>query len=142
MLESGASDLSVLSAVASDGTVSFITVSAQDLTASTLDVVRGGGVDLTDADTSALAIATIDGAIDVLAAAVTELGSSSKQIAIQVDFTTKLKDILKVGIGNLIDSDLAEESAKLQALQIQQQLGAQALSIANASPQIILALFS
>jgi flagellin len=53
----------------------------------------------------------------------------------------KLTDVLNTGVGNLVDADLAKESARLQALQVQQQLGAQALSIANSAPQIILSLF-
>ena len=57
------------------------------------------------------------------------------------DFTGKLQDILKQGVGNLVDADLAMESAALQALQIKQQLGVQALAIANAGPQSVLALF-
>ena len=56
-------------------------------------------------------------------------------------FVTKLQDTLETGIGNLVDADIAKESAKLQALQVQQQLGAQALSIANSQPQVILQLF-
>ena len=56
-------------------------------------------------------------------------------------FVSKLSDSLKGGIGNLVDADMATESAKLQALQIKQQLGAQAVSIANSAPQIILSLF-
>ncbi len=54
---------------------------------------------------------------------------------------SKLVDTLESGIGNLVDADLAKESARLQALQVQQQLGAQSLSIANQAPQIILSLF-
>lgn len=54
---------------------------------------------------------------------------------------SKLTDVLQAGIGNLVDADVAKESAHLQALQVQQQLGAQALSIANQAPQIILSLF-
>ncbi len=69
------------------------------------------------------------------------LGSSSKRIEIQADFTGKLVDILKEGLGNLVDADLAEESANLQAFQIKQQLGMQSLSIANAGPGTILQLF-
>jgi flagellin len=56
-------------------------------------------------------------------------------------FVSKLQDVLESGIGNLVDADIAKESAKLQALQVQQQLGAQALSIANQAPQVILKLF-
>ncbi len=69
------------------------------------------------------------------------LGSSAKRIEVQSEFTTKLIDILKEGVGNLVDADLAEESAKLQGLQIKQQLGVQALAIANSGPQAIVALF-
>ena len=56
-------------------------------------------------------------------------------------FVAKLSDELNTGIGNLVDADLAKESAKLQALQTKQQLGIQALSIANSAPQSILSLF-
>jgi len=69
------------------------------------------------------------------------LGSVARRIEVQSEFTTKLTDIQRAGVGNLVDADLAEESAKLQALQIKQQLGVQALSIANSSPHAILSLF-
>ncbi len=68
-------------------------------------------------------------------------GSVSKRIEIQGEFMTKLVDILKAGVGNLVDADMAAESAKLQSLQIQQQLGVQSLAIANSGPQAILGLF-
>ena len=70
-----------------------------------------------------------------------ELGAQAKQIEAHNTFVTKLMDTLETGIGNLVDADLARESARLQALQVQQQLGAQALSIANQAPQVILSLF-
>jgi len=70
-----------------------------------------------------------------------DLGSQSKQIENHNTFVSKLTDVLTAGVGNLVDADLAKESARLQALQVQQQLGAQALSIANQAPQIILSLF-
>ena len=69
-------------------------------------------------------------------------GGFVKRVDIQAEFTGKLQDILKQGVGNLVDADLAEESANLQAFQIKQQLGVQALAIANAGPQSILALFA
>jgi len=69
------------------------------------------------------------------------LGSQQKQIDGHATFVSKLTDVLTTGVGNLVDADLAKESARLQALQVQQQLGAQALSIANSAPQIILSLF-
>ena len=70
-----------------------------------------------------------------------DLGSQSKQIENHTNFVSKLTDVLESGVGNLVDADIAKESARLQALQVQQQLGAQALSIANQAPQIILRLF-
>ena len=70
-----------------------------------------------------------------------EIGAQAKQIEAHNSFVTKLVDTLESGIGNLVDADLAKESARLQALQVQQQLGAQSLSIANQAPQIILSLF-
>ncbi len=73
--------------------------------------------------------------------AAAEFGSAQGRIEIQSDFVGKLTDSLKVGIGTLIDADMEEASARLQALQVQQQLGIQALSIANQSPQSILSLF-
>lgn len=70
-----------------------------------------------------------------------QLGSQQSAITQQVTFVGKLQDTLTTGVGNLVDANLAAESAKLQALQVQQQLGAQALSIANQAPQVILSLF-
>lgn len=70
-----------------------------------------------------------------------DLGSQAKQIENHGIFVSKLTDVLEAGVGNLVDADLAKESARLQALQVQQQLGAQALSIANQAPQVILQLF-
>ena len=70
-----------------------------------------------------------------------ELGSAVRKIDNQIVFTSKLSDTIEGGIGNLVDADLAKESAKLQALQVKQQLGVQALSIANQAPQTITSLF-
>ena len=69
------------------------------------------------------------------------LGSPAKRIEVQADFTIKLVDILKVGVGDRVDANLAEESAQLQSLQVKQGLGVQELSIANQNPQVILQLF-
>jgi flagellin len=70
-----------------------------------------------------------------------DMGSQAKQLENHNTFVSKLTDVLEAGVGNLVDADLAKESARLQALQVQQQLGAQALSIANQAPQVILQLF-
>lgn len=87
------------------------------------------------------AAGAVDTAIEAMNTVLSELGSASRQIDTQLKFTSKLSDTIETGIGNLVDADLAKESAKLQALQTKQQLGLQALSIANQAPQSILSLF-
>jgi flagellin len=134
LITTGASALTVLSTV--DG--STISVSAQVMNATALGIEADI---LTSASGAATALTTIDAAINSVTASLASLGSSSKRIDVQSEFTVQLVYILKEGVGNLVDADLAEESAALQSLQIKQQLGVQALSIANSGPQSILALF-
>jgi flagellin len=86
-------------------------------------------------------LAQLDTSIAAVNAALGDLGAQARQIEAHNTFVSKLTDVLESGIGNLVDADLARESARLQALQVQQQLGAQALSIANQAPQVILSLF-
>ncbi|WP_140985144.1 flagellin [Asticcacaulis tiandongensis] len=83
----------------------------------------------------------LDTTIKNVNSALGALGAQAKQIEGHLTFVSKLTDSLTAGIGNLVDADLAKESARLQALQVQQQLGTQALSIANQAPQVILSLF-
>lgn len=83
----------------------------------------------------------VDDSINYVTSSLTKLGTGSKSLDNQLLFTSKLADSLETGIGNLVDADLAKESARLTALQTKQQLGVQALSIANAAPQTILSLF-
>ncbi len=90
------------------------------------------------AGTSATAV---DTAIEAMNTSLAELGSASRQVDGQIEFTGKLNDVISTGIGNLVDADLAKESARLQSLQVKQQLGLQALSIANQAPQSVLSLF-
>jgi flagellin len=87
------------------------------------------------------ALTRINTALATSTARLAQLGAQSKQIERHTTYVGKLSDALESGIGNLVDADLAKESARLQALQVQQQLGVQALSIANQAPQIILSLF-
>lgn len=86
-------------------------------------------------------LATLTTSMTAVNAALGEIGSQAKAIEAHSTFVSKLSDVLETGIGNLVDADLARESARLQALQVQQQLGTQALSIANSAPQIVLNLF-
>ncbi|PTX57582.1 flagellin [Litoreibacter ponti] len=98
-----------------------------------IDVSTNQGADAALANVETL----IQNSIDAAA----EFGSAQGRIEIQADFISKLTDSLKSGIGTLVDANMEEASARLQALQVQQQLGVQALSIANQAPQNILSLF-
>jgi flagellin len=86
-------------------------------------------------------IDTLNAAIINVSASLSALGTGSKSLASHLTFISKLQDTVDAGIGNLVDADLAKESAKLQALQTKQQLGVQALSIANQAPNSIMSLF-
>ncbi|OGN50244.1 MAG: flagellin [Caulobacterales bacterium RIFOXYB1_FULL_67_16] len=94
-----------------------------------------------DATPSSATAANVQTAIEAFTADMATLGTQSKSLERMVTFAGKMEDALEAGIGNLVDADLAKESAKLTALQTKQQLGVQALSIANSSSQILLSLF-
>ena len=118
-----------------------ITVTGQDMSldGSIVTVSASATID-TAADASTM-IGTINTSIQNVNASLAKLASGSKKFGIQNDFVQKLMDTLKAGIGNLVDADMAVESARLQSLQVKQQLGVQALSIANSAPSITLSLF-
>ena len=103
----------------------------------TLDVTAAG-LDYTDLDDM---ISAVDARLAQLTSSASDAGAIKKRISMQTDFVKVLLDTIDVGIGTLIDADISKESTRLQALQTQQQLGIQALSIANSSAQNILALF-
>jgi flagellin len=118
------------------------------ITLSVKDMSLGGGL-ISIASTASITTATLatsiltqlDASIVNVNQALGDLGSQAKQIEAHNTFISKLTDVLNSGVGHLVDADMAKESARLQSLQVQQQLGAQALSIANQAPQIILSLF-
>ncbi|HBI18093.1 MAG TPA: flagellin, partial [Brevundimonas sp.] len=95
----------------------------------------------TDAATTAAFATKVDAAIKAMTTDMATLGTQSKSVGRTINFVGKLQDALESGVGNLVDADLAKESAKLTALQTKQQLGVQALSIANSSSSILLGLF-
>lgn len=120
---------------------SYITLSRHDFTISG-SIINLGGTSLLGTTTQVQSVlARLDAAISSVNASLAELGAQAKQIDRHNIFVSKLQDVLEAGVGNLVDADIAKESARLQALQVQQQLGTQALSIANQAPQIILRLF-
>ncbi|RMF17995.1 MAG: flagellin [Alphaproteobacteria bacterium] len=118
-----------------------ITVAHENMSPGGSIVTFGPSSTFATASQAAALVAKIDSSIGNLSDAQTRLGSGAKALQTQRDFTTIIQDTIQRGIGNLVDADLARESAQLQALQVKQQLGLQALSIANSQPQAILSLF-
>ena len=119
-----------------------ITVTSEDMSLSGSIVtisVTASFATATQADNIASSIGT---SLDNVNEALARLGTKSKSLEVHSTFVTKLSDALEKGIGNLVDADMAKESARLQALQVKQQLGVQALSIANSTPQTVLSFFN
>ena len=124
----------------SDGT-SKITVAAVNLG------LGGGNVGVLSTSTigtvttATAMIATVNTSIAAVSTALSKFGTGSKSVTSHLSFINKLQDSIDAGVGNLVDADLAKESARLQSLQTKQQLGIQALSIANSSSSTLLGLF-
>jgi flagellin len=116
--------------------VQTIAVTGQDLT------TAATGLNIAALDvTAAGALASVETAISTASDAAAQFGSVQMRLEIQSDFVKALTDALSAGVGSLVDANMEEEAARLSALQVQQQLGVQSLSIANSAPQSILALF-
>ena len=120
---------------------SVITVLDENLSLGGSIVTLAATASLDTVTNSSAAVGTIETSLTNLNQALARLGTASKALGIHSDFVTKLSDVTEKGIGNLVDADLAKESAKLQALQTKQQLGVQALSIANQASGIALSFF-
>jgi flagellin len=130
-----------ITALASADGARHITVGAQKLVLSgTIVTIKTTSVISTQAKASTM-IATIQASLTNVNSALAKLSAGSKKYSIQLDFTQKLADTLTTGIGHMVDSDMAKESALLTSLQTKQQLGVQALAIANQAPQTVLSLF-
>ncbi len=116
------------------------TVGGSTFKVSTIDIsaLTDAAADLTTLEEY---ISGVDTAITEMTTAATNLGAVQSRVDLQKDFISNLMNAIERGIGQLVDADMNEESTKLQALQVQQQLGIQALSIANGNSQNILALF-
>ncbi|MEM7568921.1 MAG: flagellin, partial [Pseudomonadota bacterium] len=129
-----------LTAILNDTGTQTFSVAAQNVSAS------GGAASLTASTLTSAAgaaslVVEIETAINSVNQSLSQLGSAARTLEAQQTFVTKLSDTIEAGIGNLVDADLAQESARLQSLQVQQQLGLQALSIANQAPSAVLSLF-
>ncbi|QNL18348.1 flagellin [Hyphobacterium sp. CCMP332] len=119
-----------------------ITLRSQDLSLSGSVITLSNSASLGTVTLSTGIVSQIQTSLDNVNQALANLGSDAKKMEAHRGFVGKLMDSLTEGVGNLVDADLAKESARLQALQVKQQLGVQALSIANSQPQIILNLLN
>jgi len=138
LLKSGATGFQAL-ANASGTAAMTVKPEVLALGSSNVTVALTSTIDTMTKATASLAL--VNASIDLVSGALARLGTKSKAIETHITFVGKLTDALETGVGNLVDADLAKESAKLQALQTKQQLGVQALGIANQTPQILLSLF-
>jgi flagellin len=130
-----------ISALASSDGSRRITTAAQDMSLDGDIVSVGASASISTQSSASTLVATIQTSLTAVNSALAKLSSGAAKFSIQATFAQKLSDTLTTGIGNLVDANMAQESAKLQSLQVKQQLGVQALSIANQAPQTILSLF-
>ncbi|WP_421791054.1 flagellin [Hyphobacterium sp.] len=117
-----------------------ITLRSQDLSLGGAVITLAASASLGTVTLATAAVSSIQASLDNVNQSLANLGSDAKKMEAHRTFVGKLMDSLTEGVGNLVDADLAKESARLQALQVKQQLGVQSLSIANSQPQIILNL--
>ncbi|CAN5333228.1 flagellin FljL [soil metagenome] len=129
------------SALANASGTATLTVTPEVLALGSTNVTVAATTTIGTSTLATSALALVNASIDKVSGALARLGTKSKALETHRTFVGKLTDALESGVGNLVDADLAKESAKLQALQTKQQLGVQALGIANQSPQILLSLF-
>ena len=144
----GIADLTVNYDSATPGTLAFTNAGTVDLSVSAQFKNAGSGglgalsaINVSSAAGALAALGNIETMVQTSINAAAAFGSVETRIDIQAEFVSKLTDSLRSGIGSLIDANMEEASARLQALQVQQQLSTQALSIANQQPQNILSLF-
>ena len=138
LISNGATDISALANADGSNT---ITIGAEDLSMTGGTLGLATTTEFASAASAATVATGIGTGLDSLNASLARLGTGSKSLEIHKTFVGKLSDTLEQGIGNLVDADLAKESARLQSLQVKQQLGVQALSIANSAPSTILGYF-
>ena len=130
-----------ISALANAQGTSVLTVLAQNLTLSGSIITLTSTATISTITAAAAAISVVGTSLANVDTALATLGTSSNALDTHLNFISGLQDTLTTGIGNLVNADLAKESATLQALQTKQQLGIQALSIANSASSALLSLF-
>lgn len=126
---------------ASDDGASRVVLNTHDLVNSGILVpgtYYNGLTNLSDAET---ALNNVNLSMENISEVMAQIGADIRKIEGHQKFISKLSDSLETGIGALIDADLAKEAARLRALEVKQELGVQALGIANSSPELVLSLF-
>ena len=135
ILGTTAADFTTTDFDSSDAAVTGAATAVGGMSVYTLDINGLDGAAMAEA------LTLVDAALAYMTSAGADLGSISMRIDLQEDFVNKLSDSLDSGVGRLVDADMNEESTRLKALQTQQQLAVQSLSIANSSSEVILSLF-
>jgi len=130
----------IMALASSDGS-RHVTTLAQNLSVSGSIVTLKSTASVSTQSKASALVSTIQSSLTNVDSALAKLSAGAAKFSIQATFSQKLSDTLTTGIGNLVDANMAQESAQLQSLQVKQQLGIQALSIANQRPQSILSLF-
>jgi len=138
LIKSGALDVSAL---ADETGKSLLTVKAQDLSLNSANVRVTPTTSVSTVSAASGALSLVNESLQNVSLALAKLGTGGRALSTHLVFVNKLQDAIDAGIGNIVDADLAKESARIQALQTKQQLGFQALSIANQGPGQLMSLF-
>ena len=133
--------LTKITSLANAQGTSVLTTIAQNLSLGGTIVSLAATATISTATAASSVLTTVEASLAAVDSALAELGTSSKALDTHLNFVSNLQDTLTTGVGNLVNADLAKESATLQALQTKQQLGIQALSIANSASSALLGLF-
>ena len=135
ILESGGSNVNIIA----DTSGGALTLRAQDLEGTAFSPLNAQN--LANASAASAALTVVNSAIATVNTALGQLGADNRALTFQESFLSAISDATEEGLASIVDADLAKESAQLQSLQVKQQLAIQTLSIANATPQVILSLF-
>lgn len=138
LIKSGAADVAAL---ADETGTSLLTVKAQVLALGGANVTVQATTSVSTVTLAKAALTLVNASLQNVSLALAKLGTGSRALATHLTFVNKLQDAIDAGVGNIVDADLAKESARIQALQTKQQLGIQALSIANQGPAQLMSLF-
>ena len=138
LIKSGAADVAAL---ADETGKSLLTVQAQVLALNGPNVKVTATTSVSTVTLASAALSLVNESLQNVSLALAKLGTGARALATHLTFVNKLQDAIDAGVGNIVDADLAKESARIQALQTKQQLGFQALSIANQGPAQLMSLF-